>query len=136
MNPLERFLSAHKDPALWQRVFESFIVKVIRCETGCWLWHGAIKSTGYGVLWVDGKTHSAHQISFMLFKGPILGHLCVLHSCDNRTCVNPDHLFLGTYKDNYDDAYEKGRLHFQKVSKNSERPPNIQPTADKSPTSE
>ena len=86
-------------------------------KTGCWIWQGAVRSveSPYGRLTIgsrsDGsrRTIGAHQLSYMTFKGPIDGGLCVCHRCDNPRCVNPDHLFLGTKKDNADDRDEKGR---------------------------
>jgi hypothetical protein len=51
----------------------------------------------------------AHRVSWVLTNGPILDGLCVLHRCDNRICVNPSHLFLGTKKDNFQDMITKGR---------------------------
>lgn len=81
-------------------------------NTGCWLWGASLKEGkcgGYGQLKVNGKEVTAHRVSYMIHKGPIPKGLYVLHTCDVRSCVNPDHLFLGTQKDNIHDMMKKGR---------------------------
>jgi hypothetical protein len=75
----------------------------------CWEWQGAIGSTGYGNLDIDGSTVKAHRVSHLLTHGPIPPGLYVLHSCDNRRCVNPNHLRIGTAQDNADDRRIRGR---------------------------
>ena len=79
-------------------------------NTGCWLWIGHCKSNGYGQAG-SRKTDDrfAHRESWRLHKGPIPNGLHVLHRCDVRCCVNPDHLFLGTPTDNMKDCSAKGR---------------------------
>jgi hypothetical protein len=81
---------------------------------GCWEWPGSRNpQTGYGQLssWEDGKRrlYTAHRTSYRAFRGEIPAGLQVLHSCDNRPCFNPAHLFLGTHADNMRDMDEKGR---------------------------
>lgn len=77
-------------------------------NTGCWLWAAAAADTGYGVIRLRGRNLGAHRVAYAVHRGPV-GNRMVLHSCDNRTCVNPDHLFLGTAKDNAEDMVKKGR---------------------------
>jgi hypothetical protein len=77
----------------------------------CWLWTGAVNDKGYG--WVSrtralGPTR-AHRFSWEIHRGQIPKGKCVLHKCDVPLCVNPDHLFLGTRKDNTRDMMRKGR---------------------------
>lgn len=88
-----------------------FWAKVEKTE-GCWLWTGAVRGTGYGNVSLGGRgrgLQAAHRVSWELHNGPILDGLCVLHACDVRNCVRPDHLFLGTILDNNRDAKAKGR---------------------------
>jgi len=76
---------------------------------GCWEWMSQVNNKGYGILTSDGQIHMAHRYSWMIHKGPIPKGLFVLHKCDNRICVNPDHLFLGTHEDNMRDMVTKKR---------------------------
>lgn len=92
-------------------IIEKFMLRVsMEPNTGCWLWTGGIISWGYGVLYNTMKQKlSAHRLSYELFKGKIPKGLCVLHSCDTRSCVNPLHLHLGTVKDNFNEMIERRR---------------------------
>lgn len=79
---------------------------------GCWIWGGTVHvTTGYGKFSFLHGSYLAHRIAWMLFKGTIPDGLWILHSCDTPPCVNPDHLFLGTQKDNTCDMWKKGRYH-------------------------
>jgi hypothetical protein len=82
-------------------------------NSGCWLWLGALSNSGYGRIMIThhgvGKVQSAHRVSWREVNGEIPGGMYVLHRCDQRSCVNPDHLFLGTQQDNMNDMVAKGR---------------------------
>lgn len=90
---------------------ERFFRKIVKTEE-CWLWFGNIRPNGYGSIQEGGKgsrTLSAHRLSYEIHKGEIPDGMVVMHSCDNPSCVNPDHLSVGTYKDNTHDMIAKGR---------------------------
>lgn len=75
---------------------------------GCWLWTGAMQR-GYGTMCLAKRFFGAHRVSYELHNGPIPDGLHVLHKCDVRACVNPDHLFAGDRKANMQDMLSKGR---------------------------
>ncbi len=81
----------------------------IDLETSCWNWRHA-QYGGYGRLYHNSQTWRVHRFVYALFVSPIPKGLCVCHHCDNPLCVNPKHLFLGTNRDNTQDAMRKGRL--------------------------
>lgn len=79
--------------------------------SGCWIWIGWADSKGYGKLHIDGgRRQAAHRFFWEAAHGKIQSGLHVLHRCDVPACVNPDHLFLGTHKDNMEDCARKGRF--------------------------
>jgi len=79
-------------------------------DTGCWEWTKYLNEFGYGRMRFNGKKELSHRVSYTVFVEPIPDGLLVLHTCDNPRCVNPEHLFLGTDKDNFEDAVAKGRI--------------------------
>ncbi len=88
-----------------------FWARVQRLDDGeCWPWLGYIDRGGYGRITVNRAARLAHRISWLVNKGEMPpSDLCVCHSCDVRHCVNPGHLWLGTYYDNNHDKIAKGR---------------------------
>ena len=94
----------YKKAPLRKRFNEKYEISI----SGCWNWTGSVDSKGYGSI-KDGVTSRAHRVAWKLYKGKIPEGIFVLHTCDNRKCVNPNHLFLGTSKDNVRDMMDKGR---------------------------
>jgi hypothetical protein len=88
---------------------------------GCWLWRGATFGSGYGrVLW-EGRTYRSNRLAYILAVGPIPASLLICHHCDNRLCVNPDHLYLGTFDGNMYDKASRGRNTQRKLTPDTVR---------------
>ena len=104
---------AKGDHGLRQSLWDRFHDKVMpEPNTGCWLWIGAVKEYGYGVIGLGRREQGvakAHRVSWELHRGPIPEGANVLHHCDQPSCVNPNHLFCGTLSDNMKDCVRKGR---------------------------
>lgn len=91
--------------------------RVSYVDGDCWEWNGILTRDGYGAIRAHGRMRLAHRLAYTVWSGPIPDDLCVLHKCDNRRCINPDHLFLGTRLDNTADMLSKGRGKNQKPGK-------------------
>ena len=95
---------------------ERLLEKASFNKEGCLIWNGATRK-GYGLIWYRGKLVSAHRLAWLLSKGEIPLGMQVLHKCDNPQCVNLKHLFLGSQRDNIQDAISKGRYNASEYGK-------------------
>jgi hypothetical protein len=95
----------------WEMVKEQVTKKRFKVdENGCYLWQGTINnSTGYGIVSVMGRLYGVHRLAWQFANGPIPEGMVVCHKCDVCACCNPDHLFIGTLRDNALDMCAKGR---------------------------
>lgn len=117
MTSISRFSKEYVDR------FNKYFIK--REIDSCWEWTGGVVSSGYGSLKNHiGRYEVAHRQSYRLSIGDIPTGMFVLHKCDNRRCVNPNHLFLGTMKDNTQDMLRKGRGGHHKLDFKKHNNPN------------
>ena len=105
-------------PKMTNKQLSRFLAKVKISDTECWEWQGAKNSGGYGALELQGVTYGAHRVSFNQFNGPIVDGNVIRHKCDNRKCVNPEHLLQGSYSDNTNDMVERGRVRTKEYYQN------------------
>ena len=122
------------------KIFKNRFLEKINKTNNCWNWIGTKLKSGYGVFWLNGKSVKAHRLSMTIKFGKIPKGMCVCNHCDNPSCVNPKHLFIGTHKDNMRDGVLKGRfrsgknhpVHYcsQNVHKGEDNPKSKLKTSD------
>jgi hypothetical protein len=95
---------------------EEFL-KLIKTSEGCSNWPKGTTPDGYGSVRFKGETWRANRLAYTLTKGVIPEGMGVLHKCDNKLCINPDHLYLGTQKDNVKDLMERGQIGTSKLKR-------------------
>ena len=100
------------------KVLSKIEERIIVDDSGCWNWTKGLSESGYGVLRFLGFMSRAHRISYLCHYKKSPGNLLVCHKCDNKLCVNPHHLFLGTHKENTHDMFKKGRAVFSRTERN------------------
>lgn len=98
-----------KSSEIWPDIKARLLSQVVEVDSGCLEWQGGRDKDGYGKLKWDGKHYRTHRVSWEVHFGSIPEEMWVLHSCDNPSCCNPAHLFLGTAQINNDDMWAKNR---------------------------
>lgn len=99
--PRKRLTVADQIDLFWSRVEKG---------NGCWEWRGGRNGHGYGGMYFNGRVQHAHRVSWQIVNGPIPRWQWILHSCDNKGCVNPAHLDAGTASENLRQAIDRGLL--------------------------
>lgn len=113
---IKNFIKEHPDCD--QKLIRRFFSKVdIRGENECWIWLGFIQVNGYGQVSYKGKPSKTHRISWLVHNGEIPEGMHVLHRCDNKKCINPKCLWLGTQQENVEDMLNKNRGYVPKGDK-------------------
>ena len=92
-----------------KNTIETFLNKINKTNSGCWIWQGCKNKDGYGFFQANKEKLRAHRWSAKYLGNMKIDGLVVCHHCDNPSCVNPNHLFVGTVKDNNKDCQNKGR---------------------------
>lgn len=95
-------------------------------NSGCWIWTARLDRRGYGRFRHGDRNAGAHRVAYELYRSTVPGSAYVLHRCDNRACVNPDHLYLGTHADNMRDLGLRSIPKRNRVQINSYEPLNIE----------
>lgn len=110
---------------------QRFWRKVELSPDGCWNWVGGHTKRGYGRFWDGTKKVLPNRFLYELTVGPIPDGFLLCHTCDNPPCVNPEHQFVGTHKDNQEDAMNKGRWHANTGKTYHHRAPELDPLLER-----
>jgi len=100
INPISLEFAKSGEQRFWGKVTKG---------DSCWEWTASKWDGGYGRFVIEGRSFAAHRVSWILSNGEIEDGKLICHKCDNRGCVRPDHLFMGTHQENIDDCIQKGR---------------------------